>query len=151
MNLRRISKVLFDFDAHYPRSIIATVIFITVLFGWKVFDLELDPAIRSGLPRDHQIVRSMEQIDSLFNGSDIIIIAVEADSLFSSSTLEKLYIFQDLFQQILQIQKKISTNFCPHHILRLYLALKMIATYYALAEHQYHHLYLGQLSFQPHH
>ena len=100
MNLRRISKVLFDFDAHYPRSIIATVIFITVLFGWKVFDLELDPAIRSGLPRDHQIVRSMEQIDSLFNGSDIIIIAVEADSLFSSSTLEKLYIFQDSLESV---------------------------------------------------
>ena len=63
MNLRRISNWLFNLDAHYPRTIIAGVIFITVILGWKVFNLELDPSVRSMLPRDHSIVESIEKID----------------------------------------------------------------------------------------
>ena len=96
MNLRRISNWLFNLDAHFPRTIIAGVIFITVVLGWKVFDLKLDPSIRSMLPRNHSIVESIEKVDRLFSGSDIIIIAVESDSLLSSpKTLEKLSSFQD--------------------------------------------------------
>ena len=51
MNLRRISNKLFEFDAHYPRSIIAGVLFLTVILGWKIFKLEMDAGLRSGLPR----------------------------------------------------------------------------------------------------
>ena len=68
MNLRTITNALFEFDAHYPRTIIATIILITVLFGWKVPGLEMDPGLRSGLPRDHKIVQSMEIVDELFSG-----------------------------------------------------------------------------------
>ncbi|RPH02561.1 MAG: RND family transporter [bacterium TMED46] len=105
MNLRRISTALFEFDAHYPRTIIAAVILITVLFGWKVFDLEMDPGLQSGLPRDHKIVQSMEIMDKLFSGSDILIVAVESDSLFSTKTLKKLFSFQDSLEAIDQISR----------------------------------------------
>ena len=105
MNLRRISTKLFDFDSHYPRSIIAGVIFITVLLGWKIFTLEMDAGLRSGLPREHPIVQSMEKIDDLFSGSDIIIIAVESDTLFSVSTLEKLSSFNDSLESVELISK----------------------------------------------
>ena len=105
MNLRRISTALFEFDAHYPRTIIAAVILITVLFGWKVFDLEMDPGLQSGLPRDHKIVQSMEIMDELFSGSDILIVAVESDSLFSTKTLKKLFSFQDSLEAIDQISR----------------------------------------------
>ena len=115
MNLRRISKALFDFDAHYPRTIIATVIFITVLLGLKVFELEMDPAIRSGLPRDHEIVKSMEKVDKLFSGSDIIIVAVESDSLFSINTLNKLSSFQDSLESI-ELISRVSSIFNQKHI-----------------------------------
>ena len=79
MNLRRISSILFEFDARYPRSIIAVVILLTVILGSKIFKLEMDPGIRTGLPREHPIVKSMEKLDELFSGSDIIIIGVESD------------------------------------------------------------------------
>ena len=100
MNLRRISNTLFDFDAHYPRTIIAAVVFITVILGWKISTLELDPGLRSMLPRDHEIVQSMEKVDELFSGSDILIIAVESDSLFSRTTLENLASFQDSLESL---------------------------------------------------
>ena len=116
MNLRYISKALLDFDAHYPRTIIATVIFITVLLGLKVFELEMDPAIRSGLPRDHEIVKSMEKVDKLFSGSDILIVAVESDSLFSTSTLNKLSTFQDSLES-LELISRVSSIFNQKHII----------------------------------
>ena len=116
MNLRRLSKALFQFDAHYPRTIIATVIFITIVIGWKIFELEMDPAISSSLPRDHKIVKSMEKVDSLFSGSDILIIAVESDSLFSEVTLKKLSIFQDSLDSIGLISR-VTSIFNQNYIL----------------------------------
>ena len=115
MNLRRISKALFNFDAHYPRTIIATVIFMTVVLGLKVFVLEMDPAIRSGLPRDHEIVKSMEKVDKLFSGSDILIVAVESDSLFSFNTLNKLSSFQDSLESI-ELLSRVSSIFNQKNI-----------------------------------
>ena len=100
MNLRTISNKLFEFDARYPRSIISAVILITSLLGWKIFKLEMDAGLRSGLPREHPIVKSMEKIDELFSGSDIIIIGVESDSLFSKQTLTKLSSFNDSLESI---------------------------------------------------
>ena len=105
MNLRRISNKLFEFDAHYPRSIIAAVLFLTVILGWKIFKLEMDAGLKSGLPREHSIVKSMEKIDELFSGSDIVIIGVESDSLFSERTLTKLSSFNDSLESIDLISK----------------------------------------------
>ena len=117
MNLRRISNWLFNLDAHFPSTIIAGVIFITVVLGWKVFDLKLDPSIRSMLPRDHSIVESIEKVDRLFSGSDIIIIAVESDSLLSSpKTLEKLSSFQDSLEAMPLISR-VTSIFNQNHIL----------------------------------
>ena len=68
------------------------------------------------LPRDHEIVHSMEKVDELFSGSDIIIIAVESDSLFSYTTLQKLSIFQDSLESIDMIGK-VTSIFTQKHIL----------------------------------
>ncbi|MDC1038551.1 MMPL family transporter [Candidatus Marinimicrobia bacterium] len=116
MNIREFSIRLFDFNSHYPRSIIAGVIFITVILGWNVFSLKLDPGVRSMMPRDHQIVQSMEKVDALFSGSDIIIVAVESDSLFSYSTLSKLASFQDSLESI-DLIGKVTSIFTQKHIL----------------------------------
>ena len=116
MNLRQFSRRLFDFDAQYPRTIIAGVVFISVILGWKVFDLEMDPSIQSMLPRDHSIVQSMEKVDELFTGSSIIIIAVESDSLFSYSTLKKLSMFQDSLESI-DLIGNVTSLFTQKHIL----------------------------------
>ena len=116
MKLRQASKALFQFDKHYPRTIIATVIFLTVAVGWKIFDLEMDPAISSSLPRDNKIVKSMEKVDSLFTGSDILIIAVESDSLFTGKTLQKLSTFQDTLES-LGVISRVTSIFNQNYIL----------------------------------
>ena len=47
----------------------------------------------------------MEKIDELFSGSDIVIIGVESDSLFSERTLTKLSSFNDSLESIDLISK----------------------------------------------
>ena len=116
MNLRRISNILFEFDAHYPRSIIAGVILLTVILGSKIFKLEMDPGLKTGLPREHPIVKSMEKMDDLFSGSDIVIIGVESDSLFSNSTLTKLSSFNDSLASI-SLLSKVTSIFNHKHII----------------------------------
>ena len=108
MKLKHFSRQLFDFDSHYPRTIIAMVVFLTVVFCWKIFNLEMDPSVRSNLPTDHEIVKSMEKINELFSGSDIIIVAVESDSLFSKGTLKTLSTFHDSLESIEIIGKVLS-------------------------------------------
>jgi hypothetical protein len=82
MNLRTITNALFEFDAHYPRTIIATIILINVLFGWKVPGLEMDLGLRSGMEREHKIVKLMEIVEELFSGSEILIVGFDLDRLF---------------------------------------------------------------------
>lgn len=116
MNLRTISNWLFNLDARYPRTIIAVVFFITVVLGWKIFNLEMDPSFKSMLPRNHPIVETMEKVDELFSGSDIIIIAVESDSLFNERSIEKLSSFQDSLEAIPLISR-VTSIFTQKHIL----------------------------------
>ena len=116
MNLRTISNWLFNLDARYPRTIIAVVFFITVVLGWKIFNLEMDPSFKSMLPRNHPIVETMEKVDQLFSGSDIIIIAVESDSLFNERSIEKLSSFQDSLEAI-PIISRVTSIFTQKHIL----------------------------------
>ena len=47
----------------------------------------------------------MEIVDELFSGSDILIVAVDSDSLFSTKTLTKLFSFQDSLESLEQISK----------------------------------------------
>ena len=108
MKIKHFSRQLFDFDSHYPRTIIAMVFFLTIVLCWKIFDLEMDPSVRSNLPTDHEIVKSMEKINDLFSGSDIIIVAVESDSIFSESILKDLSSFQDSLESIDVIGKVVS-------------------------------------------
>ncbi|SVA35301.1 uncharacterized protein METZ01_LOCUS88155 [marine metagenome] len=100
MSLRGITQRLFVLDARYPRTIIAAVCFSTLLILWKIPGLEIDPGLRSLVPRDHPIVQNMELVEDLFSGSEIVVIAVETDSLLSKKTLTKFSALQDSLEAI---------------------------------------------------
>ena len=106
MALREIiTRRLFVLDAHYPRTIIAGVFFFTLLILWKVLGLEIDPGLRSLVPRDHPTVQNMELAEDLFSGSEIVVIAIETDSLLSERTLTKFSSLQDSLEVGFRIPK----------------------------------------------
>ena len=103
-----ITRRLFVLDAHYPRSIIAGVFFFTLLILWKVPGLEIDPGLRSLVPRDHPTVQNMELAEDLFSGSEIVVIAIETDSLLSERTLTKFSALQDSLEAMGLISRTVS-------------------------------------------
>ena len=87
----------FNWIQKYPRTIIALVIITTVLFGWKIPSIKMNPDIKAMLPQDFPQVISVQKLDEIFGGSEIIVVAVESDSLLSSVTLKK---FENLQQDL---------------------------------------------------
>jgi len=74
----------------YPRTVIAFCLFITVLMGWNIPDIVIDSDIKSMLPEDQQLIRSINEIEDIFGGSELIILSIESDDIFSYATLSKI-------------------------------------------------------------
>ena len=105
MNLRILTKRIFLLDAHYPRSIIAAIILFTVLFLWKIPDLNIDPGLRSLVPADHKIVKNMELAEDLFSSNEIVIIAVESEDLLSERILTKFSLLHDSLENLPSVSR----------------------------------------------
>jgi len=105
MNLRQITKRIFLLDANYPRTIIASIFLVTIILSWRIFDLSIDPGMRSLVPVDHPIIKNMSLVEELFSGNEIVIIAIESEDLLSSKTLEKYYAFHDSLENIISINR----------------------------------------------
>ena len=105
MNLRQITKRIFLLDANYPRTIIASIFLVTIILSWRIFDLSIDPGMRSLVPIDHPIIKNMSLVEELFSGNEIVIIAIESEDLLSSKTLEKYYAFHDSLENIVSINR----------------------------------------------
>ncbi len=100
MTLHKFSRQLIRFVSHHPRSLLAGTLFITLIFLWKIPSLVLDPSLNSLAPQDHPIVKTMEEIDQLFGGSAIVVLAVESDSLLTRPVLEKYEALQDSLENL---------------------------------------------------
>ena len=105
MNLRQITKRIFLLDANYPRTIIASIILLTIILSWRIFDLSIDPGMRSLVPVDHPIIKNMALVEELFIGNEIVIIAIESENLLSRKTLEKYSAFHDSLENIISINR----------------------------------------------
>jgi len=105
MNLRQITKRIFLLDANYPRTIIASIILLTIILSWRIFDLSIDPGMRSLVPVDHPIIKNMALVEELFIGNEIVIIAIESENLLSRKSLEKYSAFHDSLENIISINR----------------------------------------------
>ncbi|MBC8174909.1 MAG: RND family transporter [Candidatus Marinimicrobia bacterium] len=93
---------LFKLLLNYPRTIIGGSIFVTLLFLWQIPALELDPSMKAMIAKDHPVRVNMDMIDSLFTGSEIVIVGVKSDSLLSKHTLTKFEALHDSLENIEQ-------------------------------------------------
>ncbi len=105
MNLRQITKRIFLLDANYPRTIIASIILLTIILSWRIFDLSIDPGMRSLVPVDHPIIKNMALVEELFIGNEIVIVAIESENLLSRKSLEKYSAFHDSLENIISINR----------------------------------------------
>jgi len=74
----------------YPRTVIAGWLLLTTLMGWNILVLQIEPDVQEMLPDDFAIVKAMDEMNDLFGGSELILVSISSDNIFSENTLAKI-------------------------------------------------------------
>ncbi|HCL00753.1 MAG TPA: hypothetical protein DHW42_11695 [Candidatus Marinimicrobia bacterium] len=101
-------KSWINFVMSYPRTVIAFCLFITVLMGWNIPDIVIDSDIKSMLPEDQKIIRSINEIEDIFGGSELIILSIKSDDIFSYATLSKIQQMSDEIENLPAVDRVMS-------------------------------------------
>ena len=104
---------LFRLILWYPRTVIAATVFFTLLFLWNIPDLHFDPSMKAMIPDDNPTIVTLDKVDDLFGGTDVVIIGIEGDSLLWESSLVFYESLHDSLAEIEQIDKIISLYNAP--------------------------------------
>lgn len=97
-----------DYVLKFPRTLITSVLLVTLLFAWQVPDIEIDTDIKNMIPDDFPIIQSLNRLEDLLGGSEIIVIAVESQDLLSKATLEKFAELQEQLEELDEAQTVMS-------------------------------------------
>lgn len=108
MNSKQFTNILYKFVSHKPWALIIAIFAITIFFLIGALKLEFDPSIKSMVPKQNEFLQTMEEIDDLFGGTTIVVLAVESDSLLFEHTLAKYKEFADSLAGINVIEKVVS-------------------------------------------
>lgn len=79
-----------EFVVRHPHIIIALCILITLLMAWQIPDLVIDPDIKNMMPQDEPVIQSISRMEEIFGGSEIVILSLTGEDIFTLSTLEKI-------------------------------------------------------------
>ncbi|MFC1593647.1 RND family transporter, partial [Candidatus Neomarinimicrobiota bacterium] len=108
MDSKQFTNILYKFISHKPWALVIAIFAITILFLFGALKLEFDPSLKSMVPKQHEFLQTMDEIDDLFGGTTILVLAVESDSLLYYHTLEKYKAFADSLAEIDVIDKVVS-------------------------------------------
>ncbi len=101
-------KSWIDFVMSYPRTIIGFCILITILMGWNIPNIVMDPDIKSMLPQDQELIRSINDLEDIFGGSKLVILSLKSEDIFSEATLRKIQELCDEIEDIDVVDKVLS-------------------------------------------
>jgi len=101
-------KTWIDFVMRYPRIVIGVSILVTVLMGWNIPNIVMDPDIKSMLPDDEDIVVTINELEEIFGGSELVIMSLRSDDIFSEATLSKIQNLSDEVENLPMVDKVLS-------------------------------------------
>jgi hypothetical protein len=103
--IRNIIKKAAQAAVEHPWIIIIIFFLITTSAAFQLQNIQLDTAIKSLIP-SHMPSRSrIEGIESIFGGTEMVMITVEADDVLAKSVLEKVKYISDSLEKIKEIDK----------------------------------------------
>jgi len=108
MDSKQFTSILYKFISHKPWALIFAIFAITILFLISALRLQFDSSLKSMVPKQHEFLQTMDEIDELFGGTTILVLAVESDSLLYEHTLSKFKAFADSLTEIDDIDKVVS-------------------------------------------
>ncbi len=86
--------------ARRPRWTLAALAAATVVLALPIPTLEIDNSIDDMLPANHPARVLYDEVDDVFGGSDLVVVALESDDVFGAETLGHLLALTEAFAQI---------------------------------------------------
>jgi len=93
-------KKLTRFVTKYNWYTIIVILGLTVFFGSQMPKVTIDNSIDNMLPAEHPAKKLYDRVDETFGGSDILVVALKSDSLFTRKTLQQIYDLSYDFQMV---------------------------------------------------
>lgn len=88
------------FVQKFRYALLAIIFAITVFFGYFLKDLKVDADVLGYLPEDDAAAILFTEIGEKYGGSDMVIIGLEADNVFSAEMLETVRIMTDSVKSV---------------------------------------------------
>ncbi len=76
---------------NYPKITIASILFLSIFFGWHARSVKLDNSLEEFLPENHYALLQDKEVKNLFDSREMILIGVvNEDGIFNRRSLEKV-------------------------------------------------------------
>jgi len=80
--------------------IIVTTVLVTLILGYFIKDLKINPDISSYLPKSDPVVKLFNYIGEEYGGNQLAIVAIETDDIFNKETIESINYLTQEFKKV---------------------------------------------------
>jgi len=94
----------------WPKTTLVLILLVTVAFAAGVPRLQIDNSIDSMLPVDHPARVLYDEVNDTFGGTDILVVALESDDVFSADTLSQVVELTGEFEAVPGVDKVVSLS-----------------------------------------
>lgn len=94
----------------WPKTTLVLILLLTVAFAAGVPRLQIDNSVDSMLPANHPARVLYDEVNDTFGGTDIIVVALESDEVFSVTTINQVIELTDEFETVPGVDKVVSLS-----------------------------------------
>lgn len=103
-------KKLTDLSIKYRWLVIILFLGVSILFGTKLKELEIDTDIKSMLPNSMPAKIRLDKIEEMFGGTEIVMIALDTDTILNMETLKRIKKLSKEFKKIDGVDRVMSLS-----------------------------------------
>lgn len=94
----------------WPKTTLVLILLVTVAFAAGIPRLQIDNSVDSMLPANHPARILYDKVNDTFGGTDIVVVALESEDVFSISSLEQVIDLTDKFETVPGVDKVVSLS-----------------------------------------
>lgn len=84
----------------YRKIVIFICLFITLILGYSLKELKINPDITSYLPKNDRVVKLFDYIGEEYGGNFLVMIALKTDDIFNKETIERINYLTSQFKLV---------------------------------------------------
>jgi len=101
-------KKIGAFAARFPIPVILAFVGLSLFMASRLPQVEIDPSIKGLLPQDVEAQINLTQIEEIFGGSDMILVALETEDVINPVTIERVEAITEELEYLEGIDKVLS-------------------------------------------